>query len=474
MKAMLKVLSIVVVLILLVSLIALGVLVCGGYGISEGRFYKAENGSALLLDDNGATVLSSKNSGIFDNLAAGDRVLVLHDGVEECYPARTGAYFCICLEKGGVQDLPKSVMHSLKELGWISDDVEPEPTPDVAVMDIPFSAQYIRTNGSSENIPCISVITSLTQLQQYYENNKHIFDLERKQEVYSDTTIGFLDACDQYDDAFFEENILLLVTLEEGSGSVRHEVTAIEENAVYIKSIVPECGTADMAQWHILIAVPASSGMGQAEDISVIYDGKDITEKYSTAFCENGYGRISIPIPEGWEYQVSNSTEVGMSCSIGFWPAGYDSGMLTVTYIESGWGVCGTGLREEEITVGDYHAYAGYYGSVDWDYIAITELPGTYVIQKQGKIDWWTQYGAKAMEILNTISLKEDYITQNTAIETAVWKLGKEEYGACEDVWAVCDTENGVWRIEFYRNTQEKETVSVVIDFYGQILEVPE
>ena len=28
--------------------------------------------------------------------------------------------------------------------------------------------------------------------------------------MYSDTTIGFIDACEKYDDEYFEENILLL------------------------------------------------------------------------------------------------------------------------------------------------------------------------------------------------------------------------------------------------------------------------
>ena len=69
-----------------------------------------------------------------------------------------------------------------------------------------FEAQYIRTDGYSENTsyPYHVVINSREDLEAYYEANKELFDLERKETVYSDTTIGFLDACDKYDDAYFE------------------------------------------------------------------------------------------------------------------------------------------------------------------------------------------------------------------------------------------------------------------------------
>ena len=75
----------------------------------------------------------------------------------------------------------------------------------------------------------------------------------------TDNTIGFADAITQYDAAWFAEHDLLMVVLEEGSGSIRHEVYAItktpEKWSINIASIEPEVCTADMAQWHILIEV---------------------------------------------------------------------------------------------------------------------------------------------------------------------------------------------------------------------------
>jgi len=110
--------------------------------------------------------------------------------------------------------------------------------------------QYIRTNGGREKTayPYAVVIRSQEALDDYYETNKDVYDLERKEKVYSDTTIGFLDACDRYDAAFFEGNDLVFAVLEEGSGSVRHEVTEVcrsEETdgwQVRVRPIIPECG----------------------------------------------------------------------------------------------------------------------------------------------------------------------------------------------------------------------------------------
>ena len=74
--------------------------------------------------------------------------------------------------------------------------------------EVAWCAQYVRTNGGYEAqvlYPCVRIIHSLQELKDYYDTWHEVFDLERKDHVYADTTIGFLDICDQYDEAFFEE-----------------------------------------------------------------------------------------------------------------------------------------------------------------------------------------------------------------------------------------------------------------------------
>ena len=105
------------------------------------------------------------------------------------------------------------------------------------------------------------MISSRAELEAYYEAYKDLYDLERRETVYSDSTIGFLDACDKYDDAYFERQNLVLIVLQEGSGSIRHEITDVRRNmekggwAITIDSNSPEIGTCDMAQWHLFLEV---------------------------------------------------------------------------------------------------------------------------------------------------------------------------------------------------------------------------
>lgn len=130
---------------------------------------------------------------------------------------------------------------------------------------VEYGAQYVRTDGYQDGarFPKVKIIRSTEELNSYYEANKDTFNLERKEKVYSDTTVGFLGACDKYDGAYFEKGYLVLVLLEEGSGSIHHEVTGSTISSdgdlgIYIKRIVPEFGTCDMAEWHIILEMAKS------------------------------------------------------------------------------------------------------------------------------------------------------------------------------------------------------------------------
>lgn len=170
------------------------------------------------------------------------------------------AFVCVlglvgCNQKEGLPQGGKT-----EDTGSANQDI-PEPES------YAFDTQYIRTDGYSEerSYPYCIVIDSKEELEAYYDANKDQFDLERKEVVYSDTTIGFLDACDKYNDTYFESNNLVLVVLQEGSGSIRHEITDVrahrDENGaalgwdITIDRIVPEAGTDDMAQWHLFLEV---------------------------------------------------------------------------------------------------------------------------------------------------------------------------------------------------------------------------
>jgi len=146
-------------------------------------------------------------------------------------------------------------------------DTAPDTSPE-ATSRAPagFRAQYIRTDGYNDEVkyPVVTVVNSRAELDSYIEENKDMYYFERRELPDNESTPGFLNACDAYDDAFFENGTLVLVLLEESSGSIRHEVTNTAfsggEWHISIARDVPEIGTDDMAQWHILIELECAVG----------------------------------------------------------------------------------------------------------------------------------------------------------------------------------------------------------------------
>ena len=109
--------------LLLALILVLGFLTVKGYGISVGRLLVTERGDRLLIVENTPIQMSDRSpkQKMFDNYQTGDLLLVVHTGVEETYPARSGAYFALRLQRGSVVDIPGNVLNELFDLGWIAD-----------------------------------------------------------------------------------------------------------------------------------------------------------------------------------------------------------------------------------------------------------------------------------------------------------------------------------------------------------------
>ncbi len=217
------------------------------------------------------------------------------------------------------------------------------PTDPVA---LEYRARYIRTDGYRDGarFPQVVIIENRQQLEDYYAANKAVCDLERKEEIYSDTTEGFLDACDAYDDAYFENQLLMFVLLEEGSGSVRHDVQGVEQTAdkklgVFIGREVPAFGTCDMAQWHIILELNRKVMVETPEDVRVYldgnlaWDGKVIEPVQLPKFTTPPDGVLITPLGEyplqmggfNWEAKQEDGTSQAVIADQGSRPLPKDS-----------------------------------------------------------------------------------------------------------------------------------------------------
>ncbi len=98
----------------------------------------------------------------------------------------------------------------------------------------PFEAQYIRVYGTGNynREPVIEMFNSEEELlSRYNPNSQH----------------------EKYDEKWFSDHKLIMITVGEPSGSIRHKVTELTSDYVAIDRITPEVMTCDLAIWHIYI-----------------------------------------------------------------------------------------------------------------------------------------------------------------------------------------------------------------------------
>lgn len=128
-KFVVKIICVILAIFLLITalvVIGIGVMAARGYGITEGRCLITATGSYMLIDEDNSPIEMSNRSekDLFTDLSSGDEILVIHDGIQESYPAGTGVYYCKKLNDGKPEDIPSSVIESLTELGWLEKKVE--------------------------------------------------------------------------------------------------------------------------------------------------------------------------------------------------------------------------------------------------------------------------------------------------------------------------------------------------------------
>lgn len=109
-------------------------------------------------------------------------------------------------------------------------------------------AKIYRTDGYIDGklYPSTVVIKSAEELSEYFAGAGQTYQL------------GSMDIL-KYDEEFFQDNALVLSVIEEGSGSVSHKVLGMsKDHEIWVERNVPEIGTCDMAEYHIVVEIPAA------------------------------------------------------------------------------------------------------------------------------------------------------------------------------------------------------------------------
>lgn len=386
----------IILLIVAVAFVGLGIALYKGYGVIEGQFLVANDGYMIIDKNNSPIVMSnqSKNEKIFENLSNGDKIVAVIGMIEETYPARTDLHFLIKISDGEYEDLPESTLFGLGELGWID-------TPPVTENTIGFSVTPHKSTNTPSGImfPQIRVINSL----EHFNNYINEFDNE------------FSDERQKYDEKYFTEKSLIVLLLEEGSGSITHTINDLVMSDdgklyVYIDVNVPETGDCAMAYWHIFIE-PNSNMTDKIKDlewtdVKLVFNRVELGTG-ELVKVEKDDRMLSLIIPEGWEYATHETatptSDLAYPFFIEIWPENETQGSLLFVYDEK-FGVCGTGLTSEEVILGGHTGSMGTYDNNS--VFSFIVFDREFVILNTDADKWWNEYGAEAMEILDTLEYR--------------------------------------------------------------------
>ena len=137
--------------------------------------------------------------------------------------------------------------------------------------DYDFQSQYIRTgNGQLYQIePQKVIIRSRAELDEYISNDTFGFGLSADPGSSPGTKISFEKAVEDYTEEWFKDHQLILVTVQEPSGSITHKVTQVTNYAIRIERMIPRAQTADIASWQIVISLDKDAAV--SGDMSLIF-----------------------------------------------------------------------------------------------------------------------------------------------------------------------------------------------------------
>ena len=144
-------------------------------------------------------------------------------------------------------------------------------------------------------------------------------------------------------------------------------------------------------------------------------DIDELTE-YKEVSLSGRSGTISVLIPEGWESISFPDCGSYESYGIRLYPEGVETGYVVIEYVNP-FGVCGTGLVEKEMTIAGDTATMGTYDNHEyWDFIAYGGKNKGLVARTYSVDEWWDEYTAQAMEILDTVGFKAEDMSKTEGI----------------------------------------------------------
>lgn len=148
--------------------------------------------------------------------------------------------------------------------------VTQEPAPDLPPTQVIQTDYEVHFDSlpESKDKSGIYVFTSAAEIDNYCTTGKPEYE--------SPTYNNFVKKCEKYNDAYFEDKVLVVLVLFAPSGSDRHELVGMEQIAgstnyrLTVETTRPEMYNTMLAWWHILVEVDKDTGITSAEQIELV------------------------------------------------------------------------------------------------------------------------------------------------------------------------------------------------------------
>ena len=183
-----------------------------------------------------------------------------------------------------------------------------------------------------------------------------------------------------------------------------------------------------------------------------------------TATYTSGYVDMALTIPEGWQWESVQDKSMSTE-GIRFRKTGDKAVSFELLCWRNGYGICGTGVTSEELTLSGGQKVWQHTEENDgslWLNLYFENTPGDYVCAPTGTMtkETWDSCRDEVLAILNTAQFGRDAITEQAAIDTA-----KTQYdGPYDETYGRYDIKTGVWTVTFVEGQRPTASIDIKPD----------
>ena len=194
----------------------------------------------------------------------------------------------------------------------------------------------------------------------------------------------------------------------------------------------------------------------------------------TTAEFTHGYVDMALDLPEGWSWEQVSDPGSDKTEGIRFYKTDDPTVSYTLLCWTGGYGICGTGVTSEEITLAngmkvwqntEEDTQQGIMVMAD---ISFEDVPGSYVAAPSDTMttEVWNANRDELLSILGTAQIGRKSVTQQAAIDAAKAQYTSEY----DEVYATYDVTAGAWTVSFSKAAAGAKTDRLVVDAAGKVM----